>query len=320
MKRRFPIDEHLTPALNGTTLDFRIRGTNGQNPVLLFLHGGPGVCDRHFVLEDQAPLTDVFTLACFDQRGSGKSYTREQAARHTDMETVLGDAAAAVEWLLERYGQQKLYLVGHSYGSYLGVLLCQRIPEKIAAYVGVGQLADGAENERISYEFVLNEAMRRKDAKALKDLERIGAPKNGYYDSLDDLMVQRNLMTKYGGAAHGKKESLITSMVLPILRSPEYTLFDIARYANGAFYNLRELWKPVIGCDFIKDAAQLDMPVFITQGRHDRNTPPELAKCWLDALDAPKKEWIWFEESAHSPIREESNRWNEILRTHVLGA
>lgn len=320
MKRRFPIDEHLTPALNDTALDFRIRGTSGQNPVLLFLHGGPGVCDRHFVLEDQAALTDVFTLACFDQRGSGKSYTREQAARHMDMETVLGDAAAAVEWLLERYGQQKLYLVGHSYGSYLGVLLCQRIPEKIAAYVGVGQLADGAENERISYEFVLNEAMRRKDAKALKDLERIGAPKNGYYDSLDELMVQRNLMTKYGGAAHGKKESLITSMVLPILRSPEYTLFDIARYANGAFYNLRELWKPVIDCDFIKDAAQLDMPVFITQGRHDSNTPPELAKRWLDALDAPKKEWIWFEESAHSPIREESDRWNEILRTHVLGA
>ena len=122
MKRRFPIDEHLTPALNDTALDFRIRGTSGQNPVLLFLHGGPGVCDRHFVLEDQAALTDVFTLACFDQRGSGKSYTREQAARHMDMETVLGDAAAAVEWLLERYGQQKLYLVGHSYGSYLGAL------------------------------------------------------------------------------------------------------------------------------------------------------------------------------------------------------
>ncbi|NLI53349.1 MAG: alpha/beta hydrolase [Clostridiales bacterium] len=320
MKRRYPIDEHLKLSLNGTTLDFRIRGTNEQNPVLLFLHGGPGVCDRHFVLEDQAPLTDVFTLACFDQRGSGKSYTREQAARHMDMETVLGDAVAAVDWLLARFRQEKLYLVGHSYGSYLGVLLCQRIPEKIAAYTGVGQLADGAENERISYEFVLDEAEKRGDRKALKDLARIGTPKNGYYASLDDLMVQRNLMTKYGGAAHGKKESLITSMVLPILRSPEYTLLDIARYANGAFYNLRELWKPVIGCDFIESAAKLSMPVFITQGRHDRNTPPELAKRWFDALDAPKKEWVWFEESAHSPIREEADRWNEVLRARVLGA
>jgi pimeloyl-ACP methyl ester carboxylesterase len=181
-------------------------------------------------------------------------------------------------------------------------------------------VADGPENERISYEFVLNEATRRGDQKALKDLSRIGAPKDGAYGSLDDLMVQRNLMTKYGGAAHGKKESLITSMVLPILRSPEYTLFDIARYAKGAFYNLRELWKPVIGCDLLKTAPKLDVPVWITQGRHDRNTPPELALRWFNALDAPKKEWVWFEESAHSPLREEAASWNELLRTSVRGA
>jgi len=121
-------------------------------------------------------------------------------------------------------------------------------------------------------------------------------------------------------SAHGKKESMITSMVLPVLRSPEYTLPDLARYAGGAFYNLRELWREVIVCDFLRTAPKLSVPVFITQGRHDRNTPPELAKRWFDALDAPKKEWIWFEESAHSPIREEKEKWNEVLRTRVLGA
>lgn len=319
MKQQFPMDEHLKLALNGTTLDFRIRGTGEKNPVLLFLHGGPGVCDRHFVLADQAPLTDICTLVCFDQRGAGKSYTREQAARHMDVDTVLQDAIAAVEWLCARFGQEKIYLAGHSYGSYLGVLLCQRIPGRIAAYIGTGQLANGAENERISYEFVLGEATRRGDRKALRDLARIGAPVDGYYRSLDDLTVQRNLMTKYGGAAHGKKESMITSMVLPLLRSPEYTLPDIARYAKGAFYNLRELWREVIACKFDQTALKLDVPVFITQGKHDRNTPPELAMRWFDALEAPKKEWIWFEQSAHSPIREEKEKWNQTVRTWVLG-
>ena len=319
MKKKFPIDEHLRLELNGATLDFRIRGTSAQNPVLLFLHGGPGVCDRHFVLEDQASLADVFTLVCFDQRGSGKSYTREQAARHMDMETVICDAIAAVDALLERFHQKRLYLAGHSYGSYLGVLLCQRIPEKIAAYIGTGQLADGAENERISYEFVLKEAQKRGNQKALKALARIGAPVNGFYKSLDDLTVQRNLMTKYGGAAHGKKESMISSMVLPILRSPEYSPFDLIGYAKGAYYNLRELWREVIACDFLKTAPKLAVPVFIAAGRHDRNTPPELAKRWLDALEAPKKEWLWFENSAHSPIREEKEAWNEFVRTRVLG-
>ncbi|HML67994.1 MAG TPA: alpha/beta hydrolase [Clostridia bacterium] len=319
MKKKYPIDEHLKLTLNGTTLDFRIRGMQEENPVLLFLHGGPGVCDRHFVLEDQAPLTDICTLVCFDQRGAGKSYTRAQAAEHMDMELVLGDAIAAIDWLRERFHQEKIYLAGHSYGSFLGVTLCTRVPEKIAAYIGTGQLANGAENERISYEFVLGEATKKGDKKALEVLARIGAPVDGFYRSLDDLTVQRNLMTKFGGAAHGKKEGMISSMVLPILRSPEYALFDIAGYAKGAYYNLRELWREVITCKFDQTVKQLDVPVFITQGRHDQNTPPEIAKPWFDALEAPKKEWIWFEESAHSPIREEKEKWNQTIRSRVFG-
>ena len=320
MNQRFPMDEHLRLAINGTTLDLRVRGTSEQNPVVLFLHGGPGSCDRFMVLEDRAPLADVCTIVCLDQRGAGKSYSREQAARHMDMETVLSDAIAVIDYLRERFHQEKIYLVGHSYGSYLGVLLAGRIPEKIAAYVGVGQLANGAENERISYEFVWNEAQKRGDKKALKVLTRIGAPVNGYYRSLNDLTAQRNLMTKYGGATHDRKEGIFASMVLPVLRSPEYTLSDLIRYAKGAFYNLRELWEQVITCDFPKTAATLDVHVYITAGRHDRNTPPEIAKQWFDALDAPKKEWFWFEESAHSPTHEEKEQWNEIFRNRVLGA
>lgn len=320
MKRRFPIDEHIRLKHDDTTLDLRLRGTSESLPVVLFLHGGPGVCDRHFILEEQAALTDVCTIVCLDQRGAGKSYSREQGKRHMDMETVLGDAIAVIDYLRERFHQEKIYLVGHSYGSYLGVLLAARVPEKIAAYVGVGQLANGAENERISYEFVWNEAQKRKDEKAIRELVRIGAPVNGFYRSLDDLTTQRNLMTKYGGAAHGKKQGMISSMVLPVLRSPEYTLWDLVRYAKGAYYNMRELWRQVITCDFLSTVQKLDVPVYITAGRHDRNTPPELAKRWLDALDAPKKEWFWFEESAHSPIREEKEKWNETLRTRVLGA
>jgi len=319
MKKQFPIDEHLKLALNGTTLDFRIRGTREDNPVLLFLHGGPGVCDRHFVLEDQAPLADICTLVCFDQRGAGKSYTREQAAQHMDLELVLGDAIAALDWLRERFQQEKIYLAGHSYGSYLGVLLCQRVPEKIAAYIGTGQLANGAENERISYEFVWNKANQCGDMKAIETLIRIGAPVDGFYRSLDDLTVQRNLMTKFGGAAHGKKQGMIQSMVLPILRSSEYSLLDILGFAKGAYYNLRELWREVIVCKFNQTVDRLDVPFFITAGRHDRNTPPEIAKPWFDALDAPKKEWIWFEESAHAPIHEEKDKWNQAVRTRVFG-
>lgn len=319
MKKTYPIDEHLKLALNGTTLDFRIRGTSEQNPVILFLHGGPGSCDRLTVLEDRAPLTDICTLVCFDQRGSGKSYSREQASKHMDMETAIQDVIAAVDYLLTRFHQEKLYLVGHSYGSFLGVNVCQRIPEKIAAYIGLGQLANGPENERISYEFVWDEAQKRGEKKAIKELTRIGAPLNGMYRSIQDLSVQRNLMNRYGGAIFGKKGNIFTSMVLPALRTPEYNLIDLIGYVKGIYYNLGELWEEVIACDFIRTAPKLDVPVFITQGRHDRNTPPEIAEAWFDALEAPRKEWIWFEKSAHSPCHEEKDKWNEVVRARVFG-
>ena len=319
MKQHFPIDEHIRLAVSDTTLDLRLRGTKEDNPVVLFLHGGPGVCDRHFILEEQAELTDVCTIVCLDQRGAGKSYTRAQGKREMSVDQVVEDARIVVEFLCDNFHKEKIYIVGHSYGSFLGVLLCQRYPKHIAAYVGLGQLADGPENERISYEFVWNEAQKRGDAKAIADLTRIGAPVHGFYKSLDDLTVQRNYMTKFGGAAQGESESIFASMVLPVLRSPEYTLGDLIRYAIGAYYNMRELWRQVITCDFLSTVQKLDVPVYITAGRHDRNTPPELAKRWLDALVAPKKEWFWFEDSAHSPIREEKEKWNKTLRTQVLG-
>jgi len=318
MKQKYPIDEHLEVPINGTTLDFRIRGTKTSNPVILFLHGGPGVCDRHFILRDQAPLTDAFTLVCFDQRGAGKSYTAEQAKRVMDMDTVVEDARIAVEYLCGRFHKDKIFVAGHSYGSFLGVLLCQRYPRRIAAYVGTGQLADGPENERLSYEFVVGEATKRGDKKALSDLKRIGPPRKGFYQSIDDLMVQRNYLNKFGGATYGKSETMMSSMVMPLLRSSEYSIFDLPRYSNGAFYNMRQLWRPVIGCDFMESVRTLDVPVYITQGRHDRNTPSELAKAWFDALDAPHKEWTWFENSAHSPMREETERWNAVVREKLL--
>ncbi|MCE5190061.1 MAG: alpha/beta hydrolase [Eubacteriales bacterium] len=320
MKREYPIDEHRKLPVNGTQLDIRIRGTRESNPVVLFLHGGPGACNRHAVLRDQAPLADECTIVCLDQRGAGKSYDSAQAKRTMNMETTVEDVRCVVDFLRERFHQEKVILVGHSYGSYLGVLFCEKYPERVAAYVGIGQLANGAENERISYEFVLNEAQKRGDRKALKDLNRIGWPQKGMYASLNDLMTQRNLMTKYGGAAHGKKEGLITSLILPVLRSPEYTLADLIRYARGQFYNMHQLWREVISCDFMADVRKLGVPVTLTIGRFDRNTPPELAQAWLDALDAPKKEWIWFEQSAHAPISEESERWNSVFRERVLRA
>ena len=311
---KYALDTKETVSINGTKLHIRIRGTNPSNPVVLFLHGGPGVCDRHWVLKYQFGLAEVCTMVCCDQRGSGKSYTREQAREGMPVDEVVTDMRLLVEYLCERFHKEKLIIVGHSWGSFLGTLLCQRYPDHIAAYIGMGQLADGPENERLSYEFVWNEANARKDKKAIADLQRIGAPKNGLYDSQDDLMVQRDYMTKFGGGGYKESSSIVMSVVIPLLLSPEYSLFDLPGYSKGVFYNLKQLWDDVATSSFLRDISALAVPVFITQGRHDQNTPSALARKWFDALEAPHKEWFWFENSAHSPIKEEPEQWGSVVR------
>jgi hypothetical protein len=165
-----------------------------------------------------------------------------------NMDTCVEDARLVVDYLRERFHQEKIYVVGHPTAAFSGVLLCVKYPRN-RRLRWHRQLANGAENERISYEFVLNEAQRRKDAKALKDLARIGWPQQGMYASLDDLMTQRNLMTKYGGAAHGKKDGLISSLVLPVCarrstRSPTCTAMRWGSSTTCTSFGAR--WSPAI--------------------------------------------------------------------------
>lgn len=314
-RETYAIDIRETVEINGAGQSLRIRGASAENPVVLFLHGGPGVADRHWVLKNQSRLASACTLACWDQRGAGLGYDAKRArTEKLSLDLMVEDAQGVVDYLRKKFKKDKVLVVGHSWGSILGVLLAQKYPEGIAAYVGMGQFANGPDNERISYEFVVDEANKRGNKKALKDLQRIGAPVGGRYKSMQDMMVQRDYMTKFGGGDYKGSSSIWSSMIFPLLRSPEYGLLKLARYAKGAFYSLEQLWDEVVAQDFIASVTELKMPVYLTEGRHDKNTPVELSLKWFDALKAPAKKWIWFEESAHSPIKEEPERWGEEMR------
>ncbi|MGI6005160.1 MAG: alpha/beta hydrolase, partial [Christensenellales bacterium] len=283
---KYHLDERRTISLGGRPAHIRIRGTSEENPVLLFLHGGPGISDRHWVLKYQSDLSDICTLVCWDQRGSGKSYTKQQGRQSVTVEDMVSDASELLDYLCDRFSKDKIYIVGHSWGSVLGVLLTTRRPERVAAYIGMGQVVNLDENERISYGLVLDEARRRGDKRALGALERIGEPQGGRYGSIDDLITQRNYMSKYGGASYNRSESIWTSMVLPLLRSPEYSLGDMLGYAKGSFYSLKQLWDQVCDTCFDQSVTRMDVPVYITQGRHDWNTPPSISHRWFERLEA----------------------------------
>jgi pimeloyl-ACP methyl ester carboxylesterase len=318
-KQSYALDIKEVVTLGGVQQHIRIRGTNESNPLLLFLHGGPGVSDRHWVLKNQSGLSDVCTLICWDQRGSGKSYSKAQANEKTTIDRMVKDAKELIDYLCAKFNKEKVFIVGHSWGTVLGVLLSQRYPERIAAYVGMGQLVNLDENERLAYKFVWDEANRLNDKKAIRDLTQIGEPINGSYGSLKNLIAQRNYMTKYGGGAYNHKESIWTSVIVPVLTSPEYNLGDLVRYIKGSLSSLEKLWdEVVVSIRFDETVKELEVPVYITQGTHDQNTPSSIALKWFEELNAPHKEWISFEESAHSPIKEEPELWGRVIREKLF--
>ena len=314
---KYAIDEKLVLPVGGVPQSVRIRSADESLPVLLFLHGGPGVCDRHWVLRDQSDLALFATMVCWDQRGAGLSWSRTLRRKDMTVDRMVEDAHELIGYLKRRFRKNAVYLVGHSWGTILGTLLVQKYPEDAAVYIGMGQFVNGAENERLSYEFVLREAEKRGDKKALRDLARIGWPKDGHYADIDDLMVQRNLMTRYGGEDYGESDGIMKAMVVPLLRSPEYELHDLWKYYKGAFFCLESMWDEVVDLAFDKTVPALAVPVYLTEGRHDQNTPIPLAEAWFNQLRAPYKEWIWFEESAHSPIKNEPIRWGNTVRRIV---
>ncbi len=311
----YQLDYSENVEVNGSIQNIRVRAAKKGLPVILFLHGGPGVCDRHNILRDHSDLAEDFTLVCWDQRGSGKSYTPDIKKSIPKVADYVDDVEFMLEYLTGKFGVRKVAMVGHSWGSIIGVLAAARRPDLLFAYVGEGQFVDGDRNEEGSYRFCLEEAKRRGDKKALAALEK-GAPVDGVYPDNKSMMTQRDCLSRYGGAIHGGKQGLVKGLLMPLLKTKEYSLADIVKYAQGATYLTDVMWPDVVG-QRLSAIKSLDVPVVITQGRHDYNTPSAIAKEWFDALSAPAKKWVWFENSAHSPDVEEPEKWSAVLKEEL---
>ena len=311
----YKIDHGEFIEVNGDRQSLRYRAAAEGLPVILFLHGGPGVCDRHLVLGAHSAMAERYTMVCWDQRGSGKSYNKQIRKSDISLDTYVEDAEFVLEYLAGKFGVRRVIVSGHSWGTAIGTALAAKRPDLVAAYIGQGQFVNGAENERVSYEFCLAQARERGDKKALKILES-GAPVDGVYPDRRSMMTQRDCLSRYGGAIYRGKQGLVKGLLMPLLKTKEYTLADIVKYAQGATYLSDVMWSDVVG-QRLSAIKRLDVPVVITQGRHDYNTPSAIAQEWFEALEAPSKTWVWFEDSAHSPDVEEPEKWSAVLSTEL---
>jgi pimeloyl-ACP methyl ester carboxylesterase len=312
----FAINEKEKIPLCDFPQKIHIWSTNPHNRVILFLHGGPGVTNRAGILKQWGDLLDSFTLVAWDQRGTGGSYAHVDPST-LNAEQFFEDGVALLSYLSKRF-QQKIFLVGGSWGTELGTFLCLRAPSLIAGYIGYGQVVNGEKNETISWNYTVEEATKAHDEDSLAILKRVGPPVKGQYvGGFSGLMAQRKILGKYGGHDM-KKQGYFRSTAWPILKSTELSLADKHGIIKGYKLVLSKAWPSVCAYDFVAMAPKFAMPYYIFQGRHDENTPQELIQEYFNVLSAPKKELIWFENSAHSVVSEEPEKFKSLLRERFL--
>ena len=303
------IDEAKAVEIGSIRQWITVRGRDRRNPILLVLHGGPAAPDLPNRYLFEGPWTDYFTVVEWDQRGSGKTYELndpEKVAPTMHAERMLQDTEELVAYLRATYGKKKIFALGHSWGTILGLNLAARRPDWLYAYIGVGQIINMREGERICYDWVLNTARKAGDAQAVKELEAI-APYPGPNGALpiEKINVERKWSVHYGGLTYGRQSYDFWENAEKI--SPDYSEADFKAIDAGSAFSLPKLLPEMAATDFTK-LTRLGCPVLIFAGRHDYTTPSEPVQRWFDRLQAPSKRWVWFENSAHMIYAEEPGR------------
>ncbi len=300
--------------LGGVEQWLYLRGNDRDKPVLLYVHGGPGAPEMAYARDFGLRLEEHFVVVHWDQRGAGKSCTSDVPDDSLRLEQYLADTVELVELLRRRFGVERVFLLGHSWGSVLGVLTAQRHPELLHAYIGMGQVVNMRRGEEISYRFVLDRAKAENNDEALRELAAVHPP----YPDTADLLVQRSWLSHYRGDFYAG--GAFSKLVQGALLAPEYSFLDLLSFYPCVLNSIDQAWGDLQELDFIRSVPRLEVPVYFLTGRHDYNTPFELVESYYEILDAPHKEIIWFEHSAHSPNLEEPERFQEVLIHNILAA
>lgn len=310
--------------INKTRQYVLMRGKDKNKPVMLFLHGGPGASATALLRKFNSELENHFTVIYWDQRNAGKSFNKKTPKEEIKVSKYIQDLDTLTNYLKKRFNVDKIYLIGHSWGSRLGLYAIQKHPENYFGYIGVGQELNSFEGELISYQYTLKRAKETKNHKAIKDLEEIGEPQSGNYTKMYKngfwgLVKQKDWLLKLGGERYGRTNYL--DWTLSIWFSREYSFWDLIKYGKSSGFSAGNIiYDPDFNnINFFNQIPEVKIPIFFISGAHDYNTPWELVEKYTNTIKAPYKEFIKFEKSGHSPVFEEPERFNkEIIRIFNL--
>jgi len=303
------IDEAKAVEIGGIKQWITVRGRDRRNPILLVIHGGPAAPDLPESFLYAPGWEDYFTVVEWDQRGAGKTLELNDpkaVAPTITTDRIVQDAEEVTDYLRKTYNRKKIFVLGHSWGSNVGLRLAQRRPEWLYAYIGAGQMIDFTAQERVGYAWVLGKAKADANAEAVRQLEAIAPyPEADGRIPIEKINVERRWSVHYGGLTFGHDTYEVWEFAEEL--SPDYSQADFNAIDQGSALSFPRLLPQMAKIDFTA-VTHLDCPLIIFAGRYDYTTPNAPVQRWFDKVTAPSKRWVWFENSAHMMYLEEPGR------------
>ena len=306
--------------LGGSDQWIMIRGHDADNPVLLYLSGGPGQSDLAYSRIFFDDLSRDFVVVSWDQRGTGKSYAALNPASDLTLEQAIDDTIELTNYLRSRFDEEKIYLLGESWGSTLGVLAVQRRPDLYHAWIGSGQMVSQRETDRRLYTEVLDLAARTDDDALAEQMRSFGEPPYadipyangfvmGYYEALYGPYTVPQSYIETGQRSNPGPYGVLAS---------EYNFVERVNVIRGLIDMFTVMYPQLQHIDFRQDVPQLEVPVYILDGGAELASRRDLALEWFDQLEAPIKRIYTFEGAAHSVAFEQFEEFHKIMVETVL--
>jgi len=315
------IDSLQAVRIGGIDQWIEVRGQNVNNPILLFIHGGPGVAFIAMGSTFQDSWEKYFTVVEWDQRGAGKTYEsndKELQRRTMTLAQMEQDTLEVANYLRTRFKREKIFVVGHSWGSMLGLWLAHEHPEMIYAFVGTGQAVSMQQNEEAGYRIVLEAARRRNKEQAIKELEGV-APYPPAVPDMNKTTIVRNWESALlGPPASQTSFTNVKRILRTVISAPEYSIADDIGFVRGSTFSLQVMMPQMMAFDLTKLGGDFREPLFFFEGRMDPYCPGSVIADYIQTIDAPDKEIVWFENSSHFPFYEERQKFTDELIQRVL--
>jgi pimeloyl-ACP methyl ester carboxylesterase len=315
------IDSLEAVEIGGIRQWIEVRGQNVDNPILLFIHGGPGIAFIPLAGSFDGAWEQHFTVVQWDQRGAGKTYAsndKELQRRTMNVPQMEQDTLDVVNYLRSRFHREKIFVMGASWGSVLGLWLAHEHPELLYAYVGTGQMVNMEQNAETMYKEDLEKAERRHNEAAIKELDSI-AP---YPPAIADLK-KTLIVSKWAGRFLGPPQSPegftdVRRILTDVISAPEYSLADDVDFVRGQLFSGEILLPQIMKLDLSKLGTDYRVPIFFFEGRRDPYCLPGLVEEFSQTIIAPQMEFVWFENSGHFPFYEEKQKFADELFARLL--